>query len=357
MKAFVGSASVLALWLAAVTITAQNPPADSAAPPPAWAYPVANPADKAFLDQDLDTPKRMPGSDRSYTQRQIDDPFSPPDWHPEAHPAPPSPVLHGRPPNARACGQCHLPIGTGHPESSAIAGQPKEYMFEQVHEFRSGNRRSSVAARSANMIALAKEWSDDEVKAAIDYFAALPRSWWVRVVESATVPETILPGQMRFFKPGGGTEPLGRRIIEFAESRERSESRDTGSGAGFVAYVPVGSIAKGEDLVTTGGARMVDGKRVAGRTTACIQCHGADLKGIDNVPALVGLHPIYVVRQLYDMQHGTRVGPTVALMQPVIANLTIDDMIDIAAYTASRNPGGPDLRPRTPQPGGPAAAK
>ena len=197
-----------------------------------------------------------------------------------------------------------------------------------------------------NMIALGQEWGDEEIKVAIDYFAALPRFWWVRVVESATVPETILPGQMRFIKPGGGMEPLGRRIIEFAEARERSESRDTGPGAGFVAYVPVGSIQNGQDLVTTGGARMIDGKRVPGKTTACISCHGADLKGIDNVPGLVGLHPIYLVRQLYDMQHGTRVGPTVALMQPVIANLTVDDMIDIAAYTASRDPGGPDLRPR-----------
>jgi cytochrome c553 len=46
------------------------------------------------------------------------------------------------------------------------------------------------------------------------------------------------------------------------------------------------------------------------------------------------------------MQHGTRVGTTVALMQPVVSNLTIDDMINIAAYTASLDPGGTDLRPK-----------
>ena len=41
-------------------------------------------------------------------------------------------------------------------------------------------------------------------------------------------------------------------------------------------------------------------------------------------------------------------GAKIALsVEPVIANLTIDDMIDIAAYTASRDPGGPDLRPPT----------
>jgi len=320
---------------------------------PAWAYPLPNPADQAFIRKDDGTPIRMPNSNRTYTLTQIDDNFNPPDWHPEDHPAPPASVLHGKPPEARACGLCHLPIGTGHPESSFIAGLPKDYMFEQIAAFRNGNRRSSVPLRSRNMIMLAKQWSDAEVKAAIDYFAALPRRRWVRIVQSATVPQTILPGLMRFMKPGGATEPLGRRIIEFAETRERSEGRDTRAGAGFVAYVPIGSVKKGEDLVTTGGARTIGGKIVAGKTMACGMCHGPDLKGLPNVPGtgisvpgLVGLHPVYVVRQLYDMQHGTRVGAAVALMQPVISNLTIDDMINIAAYTASLDPGGPDLRPK-----------
>ena len=35
-------------------------------------------------------------------------------------------------------------------------------------------------------------------EAAIDYFAALPRRRWVRMRQSATVPQTILPGLMRF---------------------------------------------------------------------------------------------------------------------------------------------------------------
>jgi cytochrome c553 len=63
------------------------------------------------------------------------------------------------------------------------------------------------------------------------------------------------------------------------------------------------------------------------------------------VPGLVGLHPIYIVRQLYDIQHGTRTGAAVALMQPVVVSLTIEDMISIAAYTTSRDPGGRDQRP------------
>jgi hypothetical protein len=44
------------------------------------------------------------------------------------------------------------------------------------------------------------------------------------------------------------------------------------------------------------------------------------------------------VRQLYDMQHGFRNGLSVALMMPVVAKLTEEDIVNIVAYTASRAP-------------------
>jgi cytochrome c553 len=122
-------------------------------------------------------------------------------------------------------------------------------------------------------------------------------------------------------------EPIGQRIIEMPEDLERTELRDAASG--FVAYVPVDSIEKGQVLVTTGGA---------GKTIACAICHGPDLKGLGPVPALAGRSPSYIVRQLYDIQHGVRNGPWTALMQPVVAQLSEQDMIAIAAYTASRAP-------------------
>jgi cytochrome c553 len=64
----------------------------------------------------------------------------------------------------------------------------------------------------------------------------------------------------------------------------------------------------------------------------------ADYKGIGNVPGLAGRSAIYIVRQLYDIQHGARNGVSVALMQPVVAKLTQDDMIALTAFMASRNP-------------------
>jgi cytochrome c553 len=122
-------------------------------------------------------------------------------------------------------------------------------------------------------------------------------------------------------------EPIGQRIIEMPENLERTELRDSASG--FVAYVPVGSIRKGEALITTGGA---------GKTIPCAICHGADLRGLGPIPALAGRSPSYIVRQLYDIQHGVRDGSWTELMKPVVARLSEEDMVSIAAYTASRAP-------------------
>jgi cytochrome c553 len=99
--------------------------------------------------------------------------------------------------------------------------------------------------------------------------------------------------------------------------------------SGFVAYVPVGSIAAGEALVKTGGN---------GRTQACGTCHGPDLKGLGPVPPLAGRSPSYTVRQLFDLQQGNRKGAWSALMKAALERLTVDEMVAIAAYTASREP-------------------
>ena len=62
------------------------------------------------------------------------------------------------------------------------------------------------------------------------------------------------------------------------------------------------------------------------------------MKGLGPVPALAGRSPSYIVRQLYDIQHGVRNGPWAALMHAVVARLSEQDMVAIAAYTASRAP-------------------
>ena len=67
-------------------------------------------------------------------------------------------------------------------------------------------------------------------------------------------------------------------------------------------------------------------------------CHGADLRGMGPVPGLAGRSPSYLARQMYDMQQGVRKGQWTELMKPVVAKLTEEDMMNIAAYAASQKP-------------------
>jgi cytochrome c553 len=46
------------------------------------------------------------------------------------------------------------------------------------------------------------------------------------------------------------------------------------------------------------------------------------------------------VRQLYDMQVGTRHGTWSELMKPVVDKLTAEDLVAIGAYVASLKPSG-----------------
>jgi cytochrome c553 len=60
--------------------------------------------------------------------------------------------------------------------------------------------------------------------------------------------------------------------------------------------------------------------------------------GLVPVPGIAGRSPSYVVRQLYDIQHGNRAGAWSALMANVVANLDEEDMVSVAAYIASLPP-------------------
>ena len=311
----------------AIVVGAQ---AQSPVPPP-WAYtvnpppaqgakPTPAPADPA--------PRTIPGSALSLTLAQTRDAFNPPDWFPDTHPPMPESVAQGRPREMRACGFCHLVNGQGRPENASLAGLPAAYIIQQMADFKNGDRKSAEPRMGPPnaMIQDAKAATDEDVRTAAAYFSSFPFKRWIRVVESMEVPKTRIAGSMHV-PTNDGAEPMGRRIIEIPEDLQRTELRDGTSG--FVAYVPIGSIARGETLVKTGGS---------GKTVACATCHGATLKGLGPVPPLAGRSPSYTVRQLFDLQQGVRKGPWSALMKAAVEKLTIDDMIAIAAYTASREP-------------------
>jgi len=239
-------------------------------------------------------------------------------------------VAHGRQPDVRACSLCHYPNGKGRPENAGIAGLPYSYFVRTMNDFKNGARKSSDERKPNTyfMIGFAKAMTDEEIAAAAQYFSSMKWTPWIKVIETNTVPKTHIGGGMFLRLEGNETEPIGQRIIETPVNTEATEIlRDSRSG--FIAYVPTGSLKKGEDLVVNGGA---------GKTTRCGICHGEDLKGLGPVPGIAGRSPSYVMRQLVDIQQGSRNGEWTSLMKPVVSKLTSDDLLAVAAYLASREP-------------------
>lgn len=306
----------------------------AAGQPPAWAYAIpspppqgASPASAASQDP---SPRQVPGSTLTFTRQQISDGFGPADWFPGDHPPMPEIVARGKRPDVRACGLCHYPNGKGRQENAGISGLPVSYFIQQMNDFASGVRKSAEPRKTNTnlMIAIAKGLSPEETKAAAEYFAAMPWTPWVRVVETASVAKMESRGGIWIPIEGGGREPIGVRIVETPENPERTEIlRDPRSG--FIAYAPPGSIAKGRALSTTGNN---------GRTVACATCHGVGLNGLGPVPGIAGRSPSYLVRQMYDMQVGARRGEWTTLMVPVVEKLTDEDFVNIAAYVSSLTP-------------------
>ena len=286
--------------------------------------------------------RRLPGSAAQYSLVDVRDGSNVIDWWPEDHPPMPDVVKHGPArmgATRRGCGSCHLPNGLGRPENAAPGALPVDYFVRQIHDFRNGLRYSADPRKpnTNTMIDLAKAMTDEEIKAAANYFAAITWKPRVRVVETDMVPKTRIAGNLFIATEEEKTESLAGRIIEVPENEELTE-RYRDPRVGFVAYVPVGSLAKGRDLVMLGGMTIVDNQIVQGKTTACTACHGEDLMGVGDVPPIAGRSPSYMARQLFDIQQGTRNGASVQLMKLVVAKLTPEDIVSVAAYVASRFP-------------------
>ena len=238
----------------------------------------------------------------------------------------PKVVAHGADGGVLGCASCHLASGLGHPESANLAGVSAAYILRQLSDFKAKNRMGEA------MNDMTENLSDEDAKQASEWFASLKPKVWQPVIETDRVPKTFINIHlMRMPLPGAGDEPIGNRIIELPQDVARAESRDPHSG--FVAYVPKGSIAKGKDFVTTGGN---------GKTIQCAICHGPSLGGLAEVPAIAGHSPMFLFRQLYYFKDGSRHGAMGALMKGVVAQMTQEDMLVIAAYVGSLPPGSED---------------
>jgi len=291
---------------------------------PEWAFPSTDEIQPDIDKVDPDKIWTSEGSLLALTRDEINDIYNLPDWYPDMYPQMPKIIQHGNEQTGvRACGTCHFPTGTGLDENAYLAALPVNYLIRQMVDYKSGDRKAS-----GSKLAIAKAISNEEVREAAEYFASLEPRKVLKVVETDTVPRTyVAQGNKTLRHPDGGTEPIGNRIIQIPENEEMVLNRNP--RAISIAYVPRGSIDRGKELVTTGGG---------GKTVACGVCHGETLRGAGDVPPLAGRHPNYIVRQLWNMQDGTRVGPSNAIMKPVVDNLSVDDMLAISAYTATLDP-------------------
>jgi cytochrome c553 len=299
---------------------------------PIWAYPVlpprlphTGPRPAAMPDETL---RHVPGSSAGYTKAQIGTLFGAPDWFPNQHPKMPAVVSEGRRPDVGACGHCHLPNGFGRPENSSVEGLPAEYMIQQIEDFKSGARHSSEPrlASVTAMTAAAKAATPEEIKEAVAYLASIKPARWIRVVEADEIPKTHVASLTMVVDQPASTEPIAHRVIEVAEDFEQFELRNPQSG--FVAYAPVGSVKRGEALAQKGSDKVM----------GCITCHGANFKGIGQIPSIAGRSPSMMTRQLIDFQTGARNGAGAAMMRPVVAQMTNDDIVALTAYLASLDP-------------------
>ena len=290
------------------TVTAADAPAR-------WAYPENNPNYKPPIDDG--NVVSVPNSTAGYTWTQLRNRFIAPIWHPADHPPLPDVVANGRKPDVFACGFCHRADGPGGPENADLGGLPKSYIIRQMADYKRGARGTSVPGRlpPSLMSGLSKSITDAEVETVAAYFSALQPRKRIKVVESDTAPKSYIAGLLWAAVEGSEREPLDQRILELPDDLQVFESRDPRST--FTAYVPVGSLAKGEALVTKGGP---------GKTVACAPCHGADLKGLGPLPSIAGRSPSYMFRQLYDFGHGARTGEWSPLMAQVVSNLDQEDM-------------------------------
>ena len=309
--------------------------------PPPWAYGLKTPLGSPPSEEPTPTPTdklavddgkviHLPGSPVSLTLTQMRDQVVV-DWYPDDHPKMPEIVAQGRKPDIQACPTCHYTNGKGDPANSTIEALPYAYFVQTMKDFKAGLRKSADPRKinTPNMIKAAKAMTDEEIEESAKYYGAIPLISRIKVIESRTVPKTRLVAAGLYYPLAGNeTEPLGNRLIEMPETPEAFIYKNPRSNA--VVYVPVGSIKKGERLVMTDA----DGK-----TIACVYCHGPDLLGLGRIPGIAGRLPGYIVRQLFDIQNGARTGTWTDMMKPVVEKLTIDDMINMAAYLSSRKIG------------------
>ncbi len=178
---------------------------------PAWAFPAP------MLYS-------VPDSTRKITEVVQYDRTRTVDWYPDEHPAMPD-AVKGRI-TVYACSFCHLPTGGGRAGNGALAGLSANYIREQIANMKSGVRTYDPRFTTGiNMLLVAKMDTQSDIDAAANYYAGLKYRKLLRVVEAVEIPH-VTTDAVYIFDTSGAMEPLGERIIEGPDDKERFRRRD-----------------------------------------------------------------------------------------------------------------------------------
>ena len=101
----------------------------------------------------------------------------------------------------QGCQSCHGPGGTGFGDVNPyLAGLDERYLEMALREWRSGSRKSDS---SQQMSQIAKNLSDEDIKALAAYYASLPPAQLARVASPKPRIETLSDST----RPGAATQP------------------------------------------------------------------------------------------------------------------------------------------------------
>jgi cytochrome c553 len=88
-------------------------------------------------------------------------------------------------------------------------------------------------------------------------------------------------------------------------------------------------------LVSTQAGAEGDAAKGKAKSAVCAACHGADgNSAVPDFPRLAGQHADYMAHALAQYKSGKRKNP---VMAGIVANLSEQDMADLAAYFESQN--------------------
>ena len=275
--------------------------------PPAWLYPQTMAAEPPPASHEQIS---VPGSRVTVDAAILHDRAQTVNWFPADQPAPPVRVLKAKA-GEFACGYCHMANGVGHPQNISIAGLNPDYVIAQFAAFRSGQRKAAQPGYIPNgsMTRVAGQVSDAEIAELANYYSKLPYRSLIRVRESEMVPNVRAAGLVWERVPGP-PEPVAGRIIELMDRPEDSIRHNPRGRS--TAYVPPGSIARGRRIAAELG---------------CMACHVQMLGGWGP-----GRSPSYIVRQLLAFRNRARTDAGAEAMQPIADQLSLDDMVAVAAW-------------------------